>query len=138
MKKTEHKQAVKLIQTTYSRLARVMEIIADREWSEYIAIVSREEKGHRHFCPDGVQCGLTLSQSMKQFAAGRIFEFWCGEREEPKAQDYFMFRRSIFAAYALWFQHQTQIMDEFSMEEAESFLNLNYAELNKDPRSLED
>lgn len=138
MKKTE---AIKLIDKTFWRLAGCCE--STRHWEQYVALNIEEEKGHRRFCPDHIQCGLTRAQSVRLFAVKEIFERYVpahpGEKIfTPEAKDFFSIRHSVFAAAALADICGVRILKEFSEPEMAQWLaDVDYCELNKDPRQAQ-
>lgn len=134
----KHNEAVKRIEKAFWRLAKCCE--SSRDWDRYLAIIEREEKEHRCFCPWGVENGLTKAQAVKLFAVQGIFERWVpGEGAEkpftPAAGDFFTIRASCFAACAVAQGKVAEIPAEFPIPEMADWLRvIDYAELNKDPR----
>ncbi len=101
-----------------------------------------EEKGHRRFCPDHIRCGLSKAQSIRLFAVKEVFERFvpahsCEEIFTPEAKDIYSIRNSIFGACAIVDTCRAKIRNEFTDHEMLNFLaDVDYAELNKDPREL--
>lgn len=149
------------IDDAFHRVSRCCE--SSRHWEEYLELHRQEEKSHRRFCPDHIKCGLTNSQAMKLFAVKELLERIampnicnCGysgacmtcpkcvkptqsqKTYTPAIKDYFHIRKSIFAAVALFDECKTKLRKEFSKTEAQAWLGeIDYAELNKDPRQQE-
>lgn len=141
MNAIDHRNARKRIAKTFLALNRVCD--QHKDFPKYLALIRQEEKGHRRFCPDGVQCGLTISEAVKLFSVSSIFERFVSQHEgesifTPEAKDYFAVRQSIFAACAIAHDCADEILREFAKPEMVNFLaRCDYAELNKDPRQLE-
>lgn len=138
MKKSE---AIKAINDAFWRLARCCD--HRHEWDQYLALHWEEEKGHRRFKPDHVECGLTRAQSVRLFAVKEVFDRWIvhpGNEHifTPEAKDYFSIRKSVFAACAIADLCGDKILKEFPLPEMKHWLeSIDYAELNKDPRQAE-
>ena len=132
------RESIKLIDRTFLRLSA--ECSKLREWDRYLALIGEEEKGHRRYCPSDVQCGLTKRESIRLFAVQTIFERFAVATPEttiftPQAKDFFSVRHSVFAACAIVELARMDIQAEFSLQEMSQFLSqIDYAELNKDPR----
>lgn len=131
-------EALKAIDKAFVKLERACE--STHDWDKYIRLIQEEETGHRRFCPDGIRCGLTRAQSVRLFAVKEIFERFVpahpGERIfTPEAKDYFHIRGSVFGACGLADVRGTEILKAFTrIEMSEWLLDIDYAELNKDPR----
>lgn len=135
MKKSE---AIKAIENAFSRLSMCCQ--GDSNWERYLDLIDQEEKGHRKFKPNGVQCGLTFGQSRKLFAVKEVFERFVPAHSgesifTPSASDYFSIKPSAFAACAIAKDCELEILKEFTEPEMVHWLaSIDYAELNKDPR----
>lgn len=124
------------INGAYFRVARCCE--SSRHWEQYVQLNRDEEKSHRRFCPDHVQCGLTAGQATKLFAVKELFEIITGDQFKPTAEDYFFIRKSIYASWALFKECGERLAAEFPIAECKEWLAaIDYAELNKDPRQLQ-
>lgn len=125
-------QSLKLISKAYSYLDvlnnQVMSPLRERLFRQ----CTEEERGHRHFKPDGVTCGLTVPQAAKLFCVLRIAQYLNGDRI-PEPKEWLHIQPSCLTACALVAEYSQQI--ERSWLEAEidvnEILKLDYAELNK-------
>lgn len=129
-------EKLKAIDNAYNRMSRCCE--SSRHWDQYAQLHRNEEKDHRRFCPDHVQCGLTVGQSAKLFAVKELFEIIAGVQFRPAPEDYFHIRKSVYAAWAMHRECGERIQAEFTVDECKAWLAaIDYAELNKDQRQLE-
>jgi hypothetical protein len=134
MTKTE---ALKAIDKAFYRLERCCE--SSHDWDRYLALIEQEEKGHRKFCPDGIDCGLTKAQSVRLFAVKEVFDRFIPNESSntftPEAKDYFSIKGSVFGACAIVELKRAAIRNEFTDCEMIDWLHgIDYAKLNKDPR----
>ena len=137
MKLTKAEQ-IRAIDKAYSRLSGCCEHTHD--WDRYVALIEEEEKGHRHFKPDGLSCGLTKAQAVRLFAVKEVFDRFVvahvGEAPwTPEAKDYFMVKGSVFGACAIAHKCHDEIRQKFTLDEMRYWLDtVDYVELNRDPR----
>lgn len=126
-------EKLKAINEMFWRVSRCCE--STHNWEPYLELHRAEEKSHRRFCPDHVQCGLTMGQSVKLFAVKELLEIITGEQVRPACEDYFHIRKSIFACWGIFKDCGEKLRDNISAAEAKNWLTyIDYAELNKDPR----
>lgn len=131
--KKSKSEKLRLIKEMYWRVSRACE--STRYWEQYLELHRQEEKSHRRFCPDHVQCGLTAGESVALFACKELLEIITGDQFRPACEDYFHIRKSIYAAWALFKECGERLRGEITAAEAKNWLTLiDYAELNKDPR----
>ena len=160
MNKVDRKQQLKMLDAAYWRLAGCCE--STHEWDKYVDLNGQEEKAHRRFKPDHVECGLTKAQAVRYFAVKEVFERFgmpnvcrcgwkganttcpeCGKEASPQktftptAEDFFHIRHSVFAAVAIVKLCEAKIWAEFDrLEMIEWLSTVDYCELNKDQRQL--
>jgi len=136
--KWKRSEAVNAINGAFWKLAHACE--HKHEWDQYLNIIDQEEKDHRRFCPAGVRCGLTRTESKRLFAVKEVFDRFvvhqCDQRIfTPEAKDFFHIKKSVFAACAIADICEDSIRNKFSLDEMRDWLHrIDYAELNKDPR----
>lgn len=129
-------QALKAIDDAFWLVSRACE--SSSNWERYLELHRTEEKGHRRFCPDHVQCGLTLGQAVKLFAVKELYECVTGTQYRPTPEESFLVRGSIFAVWSIWRDCGDALKAKVSPEQAASWLAaIDYAELNRDPRQLQ-
>lgn len=164
MKRQDRKSQLTLLDNAFYRLERCCE--STSEWNKYLALHEAEERDHRQFKPDHIQCGLTRGQAVRLFAVKEIFERFgmpriciCGhkgpelicpvpgcERETrplaiftPSAEEFFHIRKSIFGAVAMVKLCSERILAEFDRAEMVRWLSsVDYVALNKDPRQAQE
>jgi hypothetical protein len=158
--KVDRKQQLNMLDATFWRLARCCE--SAHEWDKYVALNEQEEKAHRRFKPDHVECGLTKAQAVRYFAVKEVFERFgmpnvcrcgwqgansicpeCGKVASqqkvftPTAEEVFRIRHSVFAACTIAKLCADKIWAEFDrLEMIEWLATVDYVELNKDQRQL--
>ena len=127
MTKKAHNQAVKLIRSMFVRMERIFE--SGMDWDRYIHILEAEQRDWRKFRTP-VLCinHLGNKDSVRLFAVKEILEDF-----EPKAKDFFHIKHSCYGGYALRVEYHEAIQGQFTQEEREAFLALDYAQLNQEP-----
>ena len=126
------RQQIALIDRAYAALDvlnnQVMSPLRDNYFKQNLD----EEKGHRHFCPDGVRCGLATRQAARLFAVRQIAQFLNGEKA-PEPREWLHLRPSYLTACALVAEYREQIMRAWGEVNVcvADVLALDYAELNK-------
>lgn len=126
------RQQIALIDRAYAALDvlnnQVMSPLRDNYFKQNLD----EEKGHRHFCPDGVRCGLATRQAARLFAVRQIAQFLNGDKS-PEPREWLHIRPSYLTACALVAEYQKQIEQAFDAVGVNynDLLSLDYAELNK-------
>ena len=156
--RASRKVQLEMLESAYWRLQGCCE--STHEWDRYLELHEREEKQHRGFKPDHVECGLTRKQSVRLFAVKEVFERFgmpnvcvcgwqgagsvcgdCGKQANkqaiftPAAEAYFHVRGSCFAAVAIAHLCRDRIMAEFTgLEMIEWLAKVDYVELNRDQR----
>ena len=99
---------------------------------QYFSLIRGEELAHRKYCPDGVRCGLTVTEACELHAVKYIAEAFAGINE-PKLRAYIYSIKSRFFAWSLVSNYGTELRHELNWGqcELEELLNLDYAELMK-------
>lgn len=120
-----------MISEYFYRLDRACE--STEKWDTYLDTHKQEEKNHGRFMPSGTKPGLTHKQSIRLFAVSEIMKHLAGTAPKIEAKDYFTFKKSCFAAAAMFDLKREEIKAAFTTQEAKDFLSkVDYAELNKE------
>ena len=126
MTRKEHNAAIKLIRHMFGRMERIFE--SSMDWDRYVDTIEQEERQHRNFCSGfGKNC-IGRSDSVRLFAVRNIL--WAFK---PKPEDFFHVKPSCFGGFALRVEKMGELVAEFTKEEREAFLALDYAQLNQEP-----
>ena len=126
MTKKAHNQAVNLIRSMFVRMERIFESSTD--WNRYIDMIKDEERQHRNFGKGLGQDWLSRADSVRLFAVRNIL--WSFK---PKPEDFFHVKPSCFGGFALKVERMGDLVEDFTKEEREAFLALDYAQLNQEP-----
>ena len=99
---------------------------------EYLRAITEEERGHRHFKPDGVTCGLTVPQAARLFAVKRIVEYLDNGRF-PTVKDFLHTQWSCFYAAGFVAEFGPDLRDALSVSGADLAIvrAADYAALNR-------
>lgn len=132
------KQRLAMIDSFYSRLARVCE--ASSDWPKYMDLVQAYERDYRASWSKvpGIIHGLTLGQCVRLMAVHQIFRCFVARPGEtvrvPKAEDFFFTRPDVFGGYAIAKLMEAEIRKEFSDQEMLDWLTeIDYADLENNP-----
>ena len=123
------RESFNIINPIYFKLARVLEAVHyGRYHKEYYSIIQQEEKEHRRFCPEGVTCGLTLSEASKLFYVQTLFEYLI-EGRTLSSKDYLHVRKSHFFACSLAENYKEELTSCFSRLDFDKIRSIDYAVL---------
>lgn len=93
-------------------------------------MIKDEEKGHRKFCPDGIKCGLTISEAVKLFYCQGIIE-GITDKLNFTVKDYISIRQSILMCQSLALNYKDEIINALQGVNYSDILSIDYAELMK-------
>lgn len=117
------KEKIDLVNTFYSRLKRVFD--GDGNFMEYWKMQVDYERDHRKFA--GGETTVSVTVCARYFAVRDVFRAIKGINR-PTPEEFFVIKKTIFAAYALVGKKPT-IHGEFLMSEINSFLTLECVSL---------
>lgn len=123
---------LQLIDKAFYALERALESKADRDWRTYYQQNLDEEKDHRRFLSfaPNIPHGITRNQAAKLFCVLQVVQYLNGDKE-PKVEDIFSLRLSIYMASALVTRYRELIISALAPFNLQALLALDYAELNK-------
>lgn len=125
----EKKKALKIIQVNYEKIKAVLESV---HWGgyhkEYYSLIQAEERSHRRFCPQGVNCGLTVSETVKLFYVQRIIEALQGEHI-PSIGSFLTCQKSWFFAHSFVVNYKDELTKALQGVDFTLVNSLDYADL---------
>jgi hypothetical protein len=125
----DKKQALKIIQSNYEKIKEVLTCVHRGGYhKEYYNLIQDEEKSHRRFCPQGVTCGLTVSEAVKLFYVQRIVEALPGVHV-PSIGSYLTCQKSWFFAHSLVANYKEELTKALQGVDFTLVNSLDYADL---------
>lgn len=125
------KSQLALINEAFMELRRILD--STRYSDRYYNLCEQEERDHRRFAPYGTKFGLTVKQAAQLFYIRNIIRYLSEDPDinrQPKAEQYFIFKQSIFAGYATFkCVDETQFNSYFSKSIVKALMDLDYSEL---------
>lgn len=136
MKKLSKRQQIKLLKEISYKLAYKLDNIKwEKIYSNYLQENIREEKRHLQGKPESCRHGLTVNEAGTFFAVKQIVEFFQKKNYGlesiyiPKVEDYLHIRKTIFTAYAIVANYNSEIAEVLKDVDYGAVLNMDYVEL---------
>ena len=121
----------KILNDVYFKLDYALSNI---HWGNYgkqlFKMIQGEEKNHRRGCPEGVSCGLSVSEAVKLFYVKGLIESLQGKNHFT-IKDYINIRQSVLMAQSLALNYGPELSKAIEGLPIDEVLALDYAELMK-------
>jgi len=130
METKERKEAIKLIKSVWNKCEYILN---NKGWCRYgneLLLITRDEsKKHDRFRDDSIKRGLTITEESKFFAVQRLTSYLYELDNIPSLDGYHHTQKSVYYAYSLAQEFQTELKTVVTLETATKLKELDYCKL---------
>lgn len=126
----EKRQALKFIDKYFYRIRDVLECQHYGEYhTQYYNLIRNEEKHHRQWKPEGVTCGITITESTKYFYTRDIIEAVFKVSKIPDIKEVLHLKPSYVFCHTLVLNYEKELKEVLQDVDLQVLSQIDYVKL---------
>lgn len=128
----EKRKALKFIDSYYYKIKSVLECQHFGEYhNQFYNLIRDEEKQHRHWKPEGINCGLTIAEATKYFYVRDLIEAVLKLSKIPDIKEVLHLKPSYVFCHTLALNYEKELKEVLQDVDIKILYEIDYAELMK-------